>query len=171
MANILCVYYSRTGRTAKLVGEIAQRLECEIVRLEDNVDRKGLSGWFLSGLQAVSRKVPPVKQPETKLKLKEYDMIILATPVWAGRCSAPMRSFLQQFGGELKCVSYVITRSCNVRYEEVFEQMDQYVRKPHQYAVTIRPDSIGSDFWFEEFLKAIRGERGEEDAGQAEDGC
>ena len=72
---------------------------------------------------------------------------------------------LQQFGDDLKRVAYVITRSCNVRYEEVFEQMDQYVRNPRLYAVTIQPDSIGSDFWFEEFLKAICGERGEDHAG------
>lgn len=165
MANILCVYYSRTGRTEKLIAEMAQKLDCEIVKLEDGVDRKGLSGWLRSGLQAVARKVPPVKQPETKLKFKEYDLVILATPVWAGRCSAPMRSFLQQFGDELKRVAYVITRSCDVRYEEVFDQMDLYVRKPHLYATTIRPDSIGSDFWCEEFLKTIRGEKGEEYAG------
>ncbi len=167
MANILCVYYSRTGRTEKLVSEVAQRLNCEVVKLEDGVDRRGLSGWLLSGLQAVSRKVPRVKQPEIKFKLREYDLVILATPVWAGRCSAPMRSFLQQFGDELRRVAYVITRSCDVRYEEVFEQMDLYVRKPHLYATTIRPDSIGSDFWCEEFLKMIGGERGEDHAGQA----
>ena len=124
MANILCVFFSRTGRTAKLVREIAQEIDCEVVRLDDGVNRKGLSGWLLSGLQAVSRKVPPVKEPETKLKLRKYDLVILATPVWAGRCSAPMRSFLQQFGDDLHRVAYVITRSSGVRYEGVFEQMD-----------------------------------------------
>lgn len=162
MANILCVYYSRTGHTGKLISDIARELDCEVVGLEDGVDRKGLSGWLLSGLQAVSRKVPSVKQPETKLALKEYDLVILATPVWAGRCSAPMRSFLQQFGDELKQVAYVITRSSGVRYEEVFEQMDQYVRKPRLCAATIQPDSVGSDFWRDEFLNAVRGVSGGE---------
>jgi len=167
MANILCVYYSRTGRTEKLMQEIASEFDCEIVKLEDGVKRSGLSGWLVSGLHAMSRKVPPVKEIETKLPLKNYDLVILGTPVWAGRCSAPMRSFLQQFGDDLRRVAYVITRSCDVRYEEVFEQMDLYVRKPHLYATTIRPDSIGSDFWCEEFLKMIGGERGEDHAGQA----
>lgn len=169
MAKVLCVYFSRTGRTAQLVREIAQEIDCEVVRLDDGVMRKGLSGWLLSGLQAVSRKVPPVKEPETKLKLRKYDLVILATPVWAGRCSAPMRSFLQQFGDELHRVAYVITRSSGVRYEEVFEQMDLYVRAPHLCAATIQPDSVGSEFWKEEFLSAVRSACGEEssDAGQA----
>lgn len=169
MANILCVFYSRTGHTSKLVREIAREIDCEVVRLDDGVNRKGLSGWLLSGLQAVSRKVPPVKQPETKLKLRDYDLVILATPVWAGRCSAPMRSFLLQYGDELHRVAYMITRGCGVRYEEVFEQMDLYVRIPHLCATTIQPETIGSEFWKEEFLSAVRSAVGEEGshAGQA----
>lgn len=167
MANILCVYYSRTGRTEKLMKEIAEELGCELVKLEDGVKRTGLGGWMLSGLQAVSRKVPPVKEPETKRKLKEYDLVIIGTPVWAGRCSAPVRSFLLQFGEELNKVGYVITRNSNVRYEEIFEQMDLYVRRPHVRAVTIQPDTIGSDFWRDEFLNAVRG-MNEEGNGNAE---
>ena len=166
MANILCVYYSRTGRTRKLIYSIAQELGCEVVRLEDGVNRRGLSGWLISGLQAVARKVPPVRQPETKLKLKEYDLVILATPVWAGRCSAPMRSFLMQFGDDLRRTAYIITRSCDLRYDEVFEQMDQYTRKPRLHALTVRPDSIGSDFWQDEFLKALRSAKMEEEKGE-----
>ena len=66
MTKILCVYFSRTGRTAKLVREIAQEIGCEIVRLDDGVVRKGVSGWLLSGFHAVSRKIPEVKTPATK---------------------------------------------------------------------------------------------------------
>ena len=71
MTKILCVYYSRTGHTEKLVQEIAQEIDCEVVCLDDGVNRKGLSGWLLSGLQAVSRKVPSVKHPVTKWKLRQ----------------------------------------------------------------------------------------------------
>lgn len=162
MANILCVYYSRTGRTEKLMQEIATELDCELVKLEDGVKRGGPFGWLVSGLHAVSRKVPPVKELQTKMPLKKYDLVILGTPVWAGRCSAPIRSFLLQHGEELKRVAYLITRNSNVRYEDVFEQMDLYVREPHLCAVTIQPNTIGSDFWENEFLNAVRGVSGEE---------
>ena len=156
MANILCVYYSRTGRTEKLMQEIATEFDYELVKLEDGVKRSGLSGWLVSGLHAVSRKVPPVQELQTRLPLKDYDLVILGTPVWAGRCSAPVRSFLQQYGDQLKKVAYLITRASDVRYEEVFEQMDGYVQRDHLCAVTIRPDTIGSDFWKNEFLNAVR---------------
>lgn len=165
MANILCVYYSRTGHTAKLVRSIAQKLDCEVVKLEDDVKRKGLSGWLVCGLHAVARKVPPIKELKTEKKLKEYDLVILATPVWAGRCSAPMRSFLMQHGDELRATAHIITRSCSLHYDEVFEQMDQYLRKPHLYAASIEPETIGSDFWVDEFLSALRGSKEDVHAG------
>ncbi len=157
MSNILCVYYSRTGRTEALMQEIAQELGCELVKLEDGVSRTGFIGWLRSGMQAMARKIPPVQKPETKLPLSEYDLVIIGTPVWAGRCSAPVRSFLLQFGEELKEAAYVITRGSDVRYEEVFDQMDLYVKTPHTKAITIRPNTVGSTFWRQEFLASIRG--------------
>ena len=92
--------------------------------------------------------------------------MIIGTPVWAGRCSAPVRSFLSQYGEEMRKTAYVITRSSEVRYEEVFDQMDMYVRTPRVSAVTIRPNTVGSTFWRDEFLASIR-DGGKEKADNA----
>ena len=87
--------------------------------------------------------------------------------MWAGRCSAPVRSFLTQYGEELRRTAYVITRSSDLRYEEVFEQMDFYVRSPRVSAVTIRPNAVGAAFWRDEFLTSVR-DGGKEKSGHAE---
>lgn len=158
MPNILCVYYSRTGNTEKLMQEIAADLNGELLKLDDGVDRSGLRGWMRSGLQAMSRRLPAVKPPETELPLSIYDLVIIGTPVWAGRCSSPVRSFLVEYGNELRRVAYVITRSSDVHYEEIFEQMDLYVPIPRLSAVSIRPNTVGAAFWREEFLTTIRGD-------------
>jgi len=163
MPYTLCVYYSRTGATEKLMREIATELKCEIVKLDDGEDRSGLKGWFRSGMQAMSRKLPPVKPLKTALPLGVYDLVIIGSPVWAGRCCAPVRSFLMQYGQELRKTAYVITRSSDLRYEEVFDQMDLYVRSPRASAVTIRPNTVGSTFWRDEFLASVR-EAGKEKA-------
>jgi len=165
MPNILCVYYSRTGATKALMEEIAGELGCEIVALDDGINRSGLFGWLRSGMDAMSRRIHHVARPNTKLPLEEYDLVIIGTPVWAGRCSSPARSFLLQFGEELKEAAYLITRASDVRYEEVFDQMDLYVNTPHTKAVTIRPETVGSEFWKEEFLASIRGLQEENHAG------
>ena len=158
MPNILCVYYSRTGNTEKLMQEIAADLNGELLKLDDGVDRSGLRGWLRSGMQAMSRRLPAVKPPETELPLSIYDLVIIGTPVWAGRCSSPVRSFLVEYGNELRRVAYVITRSSDVHYEEIFEQMDLYVPIPRLSAVSIRPNTVGAAFWREEFLTTIRGD-------------
>lgn len=164
--KILCLYYSRTGKTEALMQEIAGELSCEAVKLEDGVSRSGPMGWLRSGMQAMSRHVPPVRKPETKLPLGEYDLVILGTPVWAGRCSAPVRSFLLEYGESLGPVAYVITRGSDVHYDEVFDQMDLYVRKPRVKAVSIRLGAVGSTFWRDEFLASLRaGGEGENHAG------
>ena len=156
MPHTLCVYYSRTGNTEKLMKEIAAELKCELVKLDDGVDRTGLKGWLRSGMQAMSRRLPPVKPLNTASPLGDYELVIIGTPVWAGRCSAPVRSFLMQYGEELRRTAYVITRSSDVRCEEVFDQMDLYVRSPRVSAVTIRPNTVGSTFWRDEFLTSVR---------------
>ena len=157
MSYTLCVYYSRTGSTEKLMREISQELGCELVRLEDGVDRSGLKGWLRSGMQAMARKLPPVKPFRTVLPLSAYELVIIGTPVWAGRCSAPVRSFLMEYGEDIRRAAYVITRGSEVHYEEVFDQMDLYVRTPRVHAVSIRPNAVGADFWRDEFLASIRG--------------
>lgn len=166
MAYILCVYYSRTGNTEKLMREIAQELKCELVKLDDGVDRSGLRGWLRSGMQAMSRRLPEVKPLKTAFPLDLYDLVIVGTPVWAGRCSAPVRSFLSEYGEKLRKTAYVVTRSSDIRYEEVFDQMDMYVRSPRISAVTIRPNTVGSTFWRDEFLTSVR-DGGKEKANDA----
>lgn len=167
MSNILCVYYSRTGQTEALMQDLARELgDCELVKLADGIDRAGIFGWLRSGMDAMARHIPPVEKPETRLPLSAYDLVIIGTPVWAGRCSSPARSFLLQFGEELKEAAYVITRGSDTRYEEVFDQMDLYVKEPHTKALTIRPGTVGTDFWKAEFLKAVRS--GEKKEGQTD---
>lgn len=156
MPYTLCVYYSRTGNTEKLMREIAAELKCEAVKLEDGVDRSGLGGWMRSGMQAMARRLPPVKPLKTAVQLGFYDLVIIGTPVWAGRCSAPVRSFLMQYGDQLRRTAYVVTRSSDVRYEEVFDQMDLYVKAPRISAVSIRPNTVGATFWRDEFLTSVR---------------
>lgn len=155
MSHILCVYYSRTGNTERLMKEIACALDSELVKLEDGVNRQGLTGWLRSGMQAMTRSIPPVRPPRTERLLREYDLVILGTPVWAGRCSAPMRSFLLQFGQELDRVAYLITRAGENHCEQVFDQMDLYVNTRRLYAASICPQAVGSDFWLKEFLAGL----------------
>ena len=155
MRDVLCVY-SRSGNTKKVMKSIAAELNAELVQLTDGVERGGLRGWFRCGLDAVKRDCPAARPIETERKLENYRLVIIGTPVWAGRCSSVVRSFLKQHGKELNRVAYVLTRGSEHKSEDIYRQMDQYTGKPHQAATSLRVGHVGHTFWQEEFLRQIR---------------
>ena len=156
MSDILCIYYSRTGSTRAAMEEIARALDAELVELRDGVNRSGAGGWLRCGMDAMRRTCPPVKKPETQRPLSDYRLVIIGSPVWAGRCSSVARSFLKQYGKELRNAAYVLLRGSEDKNEEVYDQMDLYVPCGHQAAVSLRSGSVGYAFWQEEFLRQVR---------------
>ena len=134
MRDVLCIYYSRTGNTKRVMETIAKEMDAELLALTDGVERSGLRGWLRSGMDAMRKDCP----------------------VWAGRCSSVVRSFLKQHGKELDRVAYVLTRGSEHKCEDIYRQMDQYTGKPHQAATSLRVGHVGHTFWQEEFLRQIR---------------
>ena len=121
MSDILCVYYSRTGNTRDTMTEMAKALGAESVEIRDGVERGGIGGWLRCGLDAMSRTVPPVSAFETEKPLSQYRLVILGTPVWAGRCSSVMRSFLKKHGRKLGAAAYVLLRGSEDENEEIYD--------------------------------------------------
>ena len=156
MSDILCLYYSRSGNTRQTMAEIAEVLEAELVEFTDGVDRQGRKGYFRSGLDAMRRSTHPLEKFETAKPLEEYRLVILGSPVWAGRCASPVRGLLKRRGQELSRVAYVLTRGSEHKSEDIYRQMDQYTGKPHQAATSLRVGHVGHTFWQEEFLRQIR---------------
>ena len=157
MSDILCVYYSRTGKTRRTMTEIAAALDAELVELTDGVPRAGLVGVIRSCLDAVRKSTRFLVPFTTAKPVKDYDLVIIGTPIWAGRCSSVIREFLKKYGRDCHWVAYVVTRGIEKnRQEDVFAQMDQYTAAPHQCAVSLKGDSVGEPFWREEFLREVR---------------
>ena len=156
MSDILCIYYSRTGSTRDAMTEIARTLDAELVELRDGVNRSGARGWLRCGMDAMRRTCPLVEKPETQRPLSDYRLVIIGSPVWAGRCSSVARSFLKQYGKELQNAAYVLLRGSEDKNEEVYDQMDLYTPCGHRAAVSLRSGSVGYAFWQEEFLRQTR---------------
>ncbi|MBO6267281.1 MAG: hypothetical protein J6M06_03525, partial [Synergistaceae bacterium] len=85
----------------------------------------------------------------------DYRLVILGTPVWAGRCSAVMRGLLKRRGYEMANAAYVITRASEEPHRNVFDQMDLYLQKPRVAEASLRPGSAGYVFWRDQFLKSV----------------
>ena len=153
--EILCLYYSRTGNTKLAMEEIAAALDCECVRIRDRVDRDGAVGWLRCGLDAMRKRTRAMEPYETGRALQDYRLVILGTPIWAGRCSSIARGFLKRRGLEVQNVAYVLTRGSEELYKDVYGQMDQYVEHPHVADVSLRIGSAGYHFWRDEFIRKV----------------
>ena len=156
MSDILCVYYSRTGHTKQAMEEIAQALDAELAEISDGMDRSGALGVLRSGLDAMRRTTRPIKSFQPRRPLESYRLVIVGSPIWAGRCSSVVRGFLKQYGKMISNAAYVVTRGSEDRNEDVFDQMDLYTPCGHQAAVSLRKGSVGYAFWQEEFLRQVR---------------
>ena len=156
MSDVLCIYYSRTGSTRAAMEAIARELGAELVELRDGVNRSGARGWLRCGMDSMRRTCPQAEKPETKRPLSDYRLVIIGSPVWAGRCSSVARSFLKQYGKELQNAAYVLLRGSEDKNEEVYDQMDLYTTCGHRAAVSLRSGSVGYAFWQEEFLRQTR---------------
>lgn len=156
MSDVLCMYYSRTGNTRQVVEDMARELGAEVVELRDGVERGGLVGWLRCGRDAMRRTTDPLLPFQTQKALSEYRLVIVASPVWAGRCSSVVRGFLKQHGKKLRNAAFLLTRGSEEKSEEVFEQMDYYTPCGHVAAVSLRPGSVGYPFWREEFMRQVK---------------
>ena len=147
MSDILCVYYSRTGRTEKAMGEIAQALDAELVKIEDGQDRSKLRGYLRSGLEAMSKKLCPIAPVQTERPLQEYRLVIIGTP------ASPVKSFLAQNAEKLPQVSCVVTRGGADRCDDVLAHMATFLKRMRLTDVSLRPDDAGYEFWRDKFIQ------------------
>ncbi len=90
----LVVYYSRTGNTKMIAESISGSLDCDIEEIRDTEKRSGVIGYLKSGYEASRSKVSVIEDP--KYDLSQYELLIIGTPVWAGKMSVPVRAYLQQ---------------------------------------------------------------------------
>ena len=157
MSDVLCIYYSRSGKTRQAMEEVAAALNAELVEITDGVDRSGWKGWMRSGMDAMRRSTHPIEPFETEKPLEDFRIVVVGTPVWAGRCSSVIRGFLKRRGKEPRRVAYIITRESDERrYEEVYDQMDQYTAKPRLCANSLRVGYVGYEFWRDKFVADVK---------------
>jgi hypothetical protein len=118
--TVLVVYYSRTGHTRRLAQAIATALGADLEQLHDPTDRSGLLGWLRSGLEASARLLVALKHP--RRDPAEYEVVVIATPVWSMSVSSPVRTYLWHERERLPRVAFAATLG-GVGHERAFEQM------------------------------------------------
>lgn len=119
--KVLVAYYSRTGITKKVAGIIKENIDCDLDEVIDKVNRRGVFGFIKSAYAAFKGRSTEIEN--TKHDVSEYDLIIIGTPVWAGRMSCAARRFLEINCKDIKKIAFFATKGGNTE-DDTFKDME-----------------------------------------------
>ena len=122
MAGVLVAYYSRSGVTEGLARRLAGRLGADLDPVQPKATYAGAGGFRKGVWQSLFRSAPPVdfqKDPGG------YDIVILGSPVWAGRLSPPMRSYLKRCRGRIGAVAGFWVSGSGLPYKAVADEIER----------------------------------------------
>ena len=103
----LIVYYSRTGITRKIANKIQKELDCDIEEITDNDSYKGKIGYMKGGMNASMGRTSKIN-PITK-NPKDYDLVIIGTPVWASNMATPVYTYILKYKDDFKDIASFCT--------------------------------------------------------------
>lgn len=152
--RVLLVYYSRTGRTKDIALAIKSKLECDILEIHDTANRKGFMGYMKSSLQSIFGQ-------QTELNIiehnpKDYEIVVIGTPIWVQNMSVPVRTYLTQFGNKMEQVAFFCTMGGS-GFEATFKKMADLTKEP-EATLAVTEESVKKrnyDDQVEDFVKAI----------------
>ena len=102
-------YYSRTGNTRSVATILEKKLKennKEVKLVEIEAEKK--PGFLKAGYSGFRQKELPIKN--TGFDVHEFNMILVGSPVWAGRPSPFIKTFFQKASnGKGKPVGFFIT--------------------------------------------------------------
>ena len=90
----LVIYYTRTGNSKFVAETIAAELGADIEEVIDLKNRQGKLAFLSAGRDAMRGKETEIAQ--TKRTPTDYDLIIIAQPVWAGSPTPAIRTYLNK---------------------------------------------------------------------------
>jgi flavodoxin len=94
MMKTLVIYYTRTGNSKFAAETIAAELGADTEEIVDLKNRQGRLAFISAGRDAMSGKETEIAQ--TKRIPTDYDLIIIAQPVWAGSPTPAIRTYLNK---------------------------------------------------------------------------
>lgn len=125
----LIAYYSRTNITRKLAEDIAEALGADIEEITTTEKYTGKIGYARAGKHAISEKI--VETGEQKHDPADYDVVYLGTPVWAGKSSNPLISYIKNNEGKFREVRFFATAGSG-GFDSTFKQLEEYSKAPQK---------------------------------------
>ena len=100
------VYYSMSGNCALVAEKVAAAIGADVVRIEPVTayPDRGAAKFLRGGSSALKKDAPPLKPYE--FDASGYERVIFGMPVWAGRVTPPLRTFITENAEALRGKRY-----------------------------------------------------------------
>lgn len=107
------VYYSMSGNTDYAARQISERTGADIIRISPRkaYPEKGFSKFFWGGKSAVMSEAPELLP--YSFQAESYDKVIIGMPVWAGKLTPPLRTFINENREALKDKRILVFVCCS----------------------------------------------------------
>jgi len=127
--KIAVILHSETGTTRKTIYYIAEKLEMKEISI-DVFEVKSKSDYrrplHLNPkliYHTLKGKNVEIEIEPCMPRLEEYDLLILASPIWIGRITPPMRTFIRKFKGKGMKTICITTSRINREYSKVLRRI------------------------------------------------
>lgn len=87
----IVVYYSLSGNTKFVAEKIAEQLDADLCEITDKNFKKGRMLYVKGDMAAMREKLSDI---EATKSIENYDLVVVGSPVWAGKIAPPIRTFL-----------------------------------------------------------------------------
>jgi len=115
----------------------------DVELITESVNRKGIVGWLKTGSSNSKREVGQIG--ETMYDPADYDLVILASPIWAGTVSSPMRGYLTENREKLNRTAVFLSNDSGV-VENAFLEIRGLLTNPPLVEGSLQRSKIKSEF-------------------------
>ena len=128
--DTLVLYFSRMGYTKKLAYEIANAKGASIYEINSTEKTDGTLGFWWCGRFGMSKLDMGIE--ELKFDVKEYNNVIIVSPIWVFDVAAPIRTLCKKLSGQVKNVSYVTCHFMKAEFKSVPIYLDRLLGITHK---------------------------------------
>ncbi len=133
--NCIVVYFSRMGYTRKIAYEIANQECSDIIEIKTKEKTDGTIGFWWCGRYGMHKWNMDIESID--INLKEYDKVIIVSPIWVFSICAPIRDFCYKYGKDINEVTYVFTHFMKTKFNIVAHELDKILNKKRSEFISI----------------------------------
>lgn len=104
--KVLVAFYSRDGHTRAAAEMIAEALGADVDGIADGRPRRGIMGFLRAGYDATRGRTTEIRFSKDPAS---YDLVVVGTPVWNGRVTPAVRTYLERNSGRIRRAAFFAT--------------------------------------------------------------